>query len=154
MAKFQKIKKKKKAGMWISSFSVHIRCNRKKLLLQKVSLYWSTGIYSSFLWYKQYWPPKPRAKGPPKLTLSFNKCSSSIKRKKLPESLSLSQEMGKNYFSDHMADQKCQESLASVNRIGKWSVKEQYTKWHKGGHIWSPNDWKTNIQADCYADIL
>lgn len=64
------------------------------------------------------------------------------------------QEMGKNCFTDHMANQKCQESLRSGNRIGKWSVKEQYTEWHKGEHIWSPKDWKPNIQADCYADIL
>lgn len=77
-----------------------------------------------------------------------------LKGKNLQGSLSMPQEMGKNYFSDHMAKQKCQESLRSANRIGKWSVKEQYTRCHKGGHIWSPNDWNTNIQADCYADIL
>lgn len=59
---------------------------------------------------------------------------------------------GNNDFSDRMANQKCQESITSANRVGTWSVKERYTKWHKGGHIWSQNGWKTNVEADCYAD--
>lgn len=52
-----------------------------------------------------------------------------------------------------MTNQKCQEPITRANKIGTWSVKERYTELHKG-HIWSPNGWKTKIQADCCGDSL